>query len=127
MTPSAAPAPLPSPNRAARGAASLASRLDLLVAPAFAVPGPELRARTRGGARAALARQTAMYLAHVALGLTFSEIGRRFGRDRTTAAHACRVIEERREDSAFDALVGRLERACAPLRADAAARGDEHA
>jgi chromosomal replication initiation ATPase DnaA len=50
-----------------------------------------------------------MYLAHVALGWSYSEIGRAFGRDRTTAAYACRQVEERREDPAFDAALRALE------------------
>jgi chromosomal replication initiation ATPase DnaA len=43
-----------------------------------------------------------MYLAHVTFGLSFSEIGHLFGRDRTTVAHACRVIEDLRDDPAMD-------------------------
>ena len=65
---------------------------------------------------AAFARQSAMYLAHVSFGLSFSEIGRAFGRDRTTAAHACRLIEDRRDDPAVDAVLGQLESACCALR-----------
>ena len=63
-----------------------------------------------------------MYLAHVSFGATFSAVGRAFGRDRTTAAHAARVIEERRDDPSIDALLDRLERACAAL---GATPGDE--
>ncbi len=36
-------------------------------------------------------RQIAMYVCHVALGLSQSEIGLAFGRDRTTVGHACAV------------------------------------
>jgi chromosomal replication initiation ATPase DnaA len=57
-----------------------------------------------------------MYLAHVSFGLSYSEIGRAFGRDRTTAAHACQLIEDRRDDPAVDAVLGALENACAALR-----------
>ncbi len=57
-----------------------------------------------------------MYLAHVTLGLTYSEVGRAFGRDRTTAAYACQLIEERRDDPAIDAVLGSLENACGALR-----------
>lgn len=56
-----------------------------------------------------------MYLAHVSFGATFSAVGRAFGRDRTTAAHAARVIEERRDDPRIDALLDRLERTCAGM------------
>src|SRR5882762_7675836 len=81
------------------------------VAVAFTVPLGELRASTRRRASVALARQSAMYLAHVALGLSFSEVGRAFGRDRTTAAHACRRIEDRRADRELDRMLAELEHA----------------
>ena len=79
------------------------------VAAAFTVPVRELRASTRRRARVALARQTAMYLAHVAFGLSLSEVGRAFGRDRTTAAHACRRVEDRRADQELDTRLAELE------------------
>lgn len=85
--------------------------VNAAVAAAFTVPLGELRASTRRGASVALARQSAMYLAHVALGLSFSEIGRTFGRDRTTAAYACRRIEDRRVDSGLDRTLAELEHA----------------
>ena len=83
--------------------------IDAAVAAAFTVPLGELRANTRRRASVALARQSAMYLAHVALGLTFTEVGRAFGRDRTTAAHACRRIEDRRREARLDAALADLE------------------
>jgi chromosomal replication initiation ATPase DnaA len=83
---------------------------------AFAVPVGELTATSRRPPSVAFARQSAMYLAHVTLGLSYSEIGRAFGRDRTTAAHACRLVEDRRDDPAIDALMASLESACSTLR-----------
>jgi hypothetical protein len=88
----------------------------IATAAAFAVPVGEIGAASRRSSYVALARQCAMYLAHVAFGLSYSEVGRAFGRDRTTAAHACRLIEERRDDAAVDAVMGALEGACAALR-----------
>lgn len=82
-----------------------------IIAQAFNIPVGELRAATRRKARVALARQIAMYLVHVAFGLNLSEVGLHFGRDRTTAAHACRQMEDRRYDQDFDMLLDRLERA----------------
>ena len=61
-----------------------------------------------------------MYLAHVAFGLNFTEVGRAFGRDRTTAAHACRAIEDRRDEARLDTALADLEHA---LRRDLARRG----
>ena len=75
----------------------------------FAVGRAEFDLPSRGKAPCALARQVAMYLAHVCLGLTMSEVGRTFGRDRTTVAHACGVVEDRRDDPIFDRALELLE------------------
>lgn len=85
--------------------------VESAIAAAFAVPPHQLRAATRCAAPIAFARQSAMYLAHVALGLTYTDVGRVFGRDRTTAAHACRRVEDRREDPRIDAMLASLEQA----------------
>jgi chromosomal replication initiation ATPase DnaA len=69
----------------------------------------ELRANRRGRAAAAFARQTAMYLAHVHVGLTLSQVGRNFGRDRTTVAHACARVEDSRDDPHFEQVISCLE------------------
>ena len=55
-------------------------------------------------------RQIAMYVCHVVLRLSLSDIGAAFGRDRTTVGHACNVVEDRRDDAAFDAFVSAIER-----------------
>jgi hypothetical protein len=65
---------------------------------------------------AALARQIAMYLAHVGFGLSMAEVGRAFGRDRTTVVHACHRIEDRRDETRFDQLLDLLEQAAIALR-----------
>lgn len=91
-----------------------------LVARAFHLPPADLLARTRR-ADIALARQVAIYVAHVGLAETLTTAGRRFGRDRTTAAHACRRVEDRRDDPGFDGLVAGLEAAVAAA-ADGAGR-----
>ena len=42
------------------------------------------------------------------------EVAEAFGRDRTTVRHACRVVEDRRDDPAYDGFVAIVERiACA--------------
>ena len=66
---------------------------------------------TSGAAAAAFARQTAMYLAHVHFGLTLSQVGRNFGRDRTTVAHACARIEDSRDDPKVESVLACLEAA----------------
>jgi chromosomal replication initiation ATPase DnaA len=106
---------------ARRDAVSMTRFVEALVESAFGIARPALHAPGRGAARVAFARQVAMYLSRVRLGLSYSAAGRFFGRDRTTAAHACRVIEERREDSSIDSLIDCLERAIDMRRqADAA-------
>lgn len=85
--------------------------VEALVASAFAISALAIRDPGRGRARVAFARQVAMYLAHTRLRLGFTAAGAAFGRDRTTAAYACRTVEEKREDPIVDEIVGYLERA----------------
>lgn len=68
-------------------------------------------------AHVSAARQLAMYLVYTMLGRTLVEVGAIFGRDRTTVAYACRLIEDRRDegDARFDAELARLERAAGEL------------
>jgi len=94
------------------------------VAAVFDVPLGQLRASTRGSQHAAFARQVAMYLAHVVLGLSLTEVGAIFARDRTTVAHACAAIEDGRDDPVFDARLDHLERVvCSMVDALFARRG----
>src|SRR5690348_195624 len=67
-----------------------------LVALATGVPAEQIRGATRGQARAARARQVAMYLAYVSFEWPLARIGAAFGRDRTTAGYACRLVEDLR-------------------------------
>lgn len=83
--------------------------LEATVAAVFHLPVAELDAPTRRRAPVAFARQVAMYIAHVGVGLSLTEVGRLFGRDRTTAAHACRLIEERRDDPDLDGRLAMIE------------------
>jgi chromosomal replication initiation ATPase DnaA len=83
--------------------------IERAVGEVFGIAGKDLRRSTRGRANVALARQVAMYLAHVGCGMSLTETGRLFGRDRTTVAHACGVIEDRRDDPLFDRVLDLLE------------------
>ena len=65
--------------------------------------------RSRCKSQIADARQLAMYLLHVVVGKSMSEVGRFFGRDRTTVSHACTIIEDRRDDIKFETMVCQLE------------------
>lgn len=55
-------------------------------------------------------RQIAMYVCHVSLRISQADIAHAFGRDRTTVGHACAVVEDRRDDPAYDDFVGAVER-----------------
>jgi hypothetical protein len=68
----------------------------------------------RGNAATSSSRQVAMYLTHVAFGLSLQRVAVAFARDRSTVAHACHVVEDRRDDASFDDLLDQLE---ASLRA----------
>jgi chromosomal replication initiation ATPase DnaA len=83
--------------------------IEHAVGQVFGIAGNDLRRSTRGRANVALARQVAMYLAHVGCGMSLTETGRLFGRDRTTVAHACGVVEDRRDDPLFDRVLDLLE------------------
>lgn len=55
-------------------------------------------------------QQIAMYVCHVVLQMTMTEIALAFGKDRTTVGHACARVEDRRDDGGYDLLVGAVER-----------------
>ena len=86
-----------------------AALLIRAVSVAFDVSISDLLASVRGRAETALARQMAMYLARVALGMTFEAAGHLFNRDRTTAAYACRRVEDLRDDPIIDDVLSVIE------------------
>ncbi len=96
-------------------AARICWLLESAIAAAFGVPVDELRAPSRRAADVAFARQSAMYLAHVTLGLSYSAVGKLFHRDRTTAAYSCKLVEDRRDDATIDMLLQMLEGVCSAL------------
>jgi|SRR4051794_37318677 chromosomal replication initiation ATPase DnaA len=91
--------------------ASACEFIKCLVAGVLSIDLRQLRAERRGRADVAFARQAAMYLAHVHLGLSLTRVGAHFGRDRTTAAHACAVVEEVRDDAKLGRVLECLEAA----------------
>ncbi|MBZ9600387.1 helix-turn-helix domain-containing protein [Phyllobacterium chamaecytisi] len=82
--------------------------LDILSA-FFNVSGRDLRSHSRCERSVARVRQVGMYVAHVTLALTMSEVGRAFGRDRSTVNHACHLVEDMREDLQFDRIIQTIE------------------
>jgi hypothetical protein len=118
-SPRASAAKLRHPARSpqyARAAASPVTEPNLLCAIAarlaashYEVTLADIAARTRRSRRATRARHVAMYLAHVAFGLNLASIAIVFGRSRRSAARACGLVEDARDDPAFDAALAGLE------------------
>lgn len=79
------------------------------VALALCVPLKQLISSSRCKADIALACQIAMYLAHTQFSMAMTEVGLAFKRDRTTVSHACRLVEDKRDDDTFDLTLSQLE------------------
>jgi chromosomal replication initiation ATPase DnaA len=56
-----------------------------------------------------------MYLAHVVFGLTLTQVGELFQRDRTTVAHGCSAVEDLRDIPDMDRVLTILETALSSL------------
>ena len=80
-----------------------------IAAAIFNLPSRELRQPGRCADAISRVRQIAMYVTHVVLGLSMTEIGKGFGRDRTTVMHACHLVEDLRDDDDFDQIIARAE------------------
>jgi hypothetical protein len=85
------------------------SSVDIAVAQVFGVAQHEICFPTRGHRHAAHARQVAMYVTHISCGINLTEVGTIYGRDRTTVAYACALVEDRRDDPIFDRALELLE------------------
>jgi chromosomal replication initiation ATPase DnaA len=85
--------------------------VQMAVAEVMGIRLTELCSQTRGDAKVAFARQTAMYLCHAVYAMRVTDIAAVFGRDRSTAAHAIARIEEAREDPETDRRLQWLEAA----------------
>jgi len=92
-----------------------------LVSLATGIPATEINTARRVSNAAVRARHLAIYLTHITFHWPLHRVAFAFGRDRTTCGHACRRIEDLREDAAFDRRLTELE-AClrqAPAHAEA--------
>jgi chromosomal replication initiation ATPase DnaA len=76
--------------------------IESIISRIFMVRSEDLHAPSRMTANVAFARQVAMYLAHVECNVELAAVSRMFGRDRTTVRHACSVVEDSRDDPAFE-------------------------
>lgn len=117
------PAQAMQPTRAAQ----LRTVLDRTVAAAFGVDPTLMGQSSRGRAEVARARQVAMYLAHVMCGMSLTNVGELYERDRTTVAHACQIVEDLREATQFDQAIQHLEFALAIMLQASELRDMTHA
>lgn len=81
-----------------------------IAAALFNVSGKDIRKPGRSCLGVSRVRQVAMYVAHVVLRLNMADIGKAFGRDRTTVLYACQLIEDLRDDDEFDRIITMTER-----------------
>lgn len=91
-----------------------------LVSLATNISAAEISAPKRASHATVRARQLCIYLTHITFHWPLNRVAYAFGRDRTTCGHACRRIEDMREDAAFDRRLADLE-AClrhAPAHAE---------
>lgn len=70
---------------------------------------PAMRLPRRKISPVKLAQWIGIYLAHTGAGLPLGAVAAGFGRNRKTAARACRVIEDWRDCPAFDAELSEAE------------------
>lgn len=98
-------------SRGSTGATCEAVRL--LTAEFFHVACERIGLRRDSRRMACHIRQIAMYVCHVSLQMTLTAIGAGFARDRSTVAHACAMVEDRRDNREFDEFVSALERIAA--------------
>jgi len=73
------------------------------------VPVRDLHRVSRGKAVVCLSRQKAMYLMHTVFSSPYHKVAEFFSRDRTTIAHACRLVEDMRDDEDFDKQLEAME------------------
>lgn len=70
-------------------------------------------------------RQIAMYVCNVTLQIPISDIADGFGRNRSTVQYALGIVEDRRDDRAYDEFVGAVERMVNSVFSLAEGFGDE--
>jgi hypothetical protein len=99
----------PRTGKPAGESGALCSIAARIAASHYEVPLGDIAAPTRRSRRATRARHVAMYLAHVAFGLNFAVIAVALGRSRRMVARACGLVEDARDDPAFDAALAGLE------------------
>ena len=80
-----------------------------IVAHSFDLDPRKLVSRKRGSSAVSRARQVTAYLLHTTLSMPLIDIARELQKDRTTIGHACRMVEDLRDDPDFDDRISGLE------------------
>ena len=110
-------------RRRSLGLRSVCNAVRMVSGEMLALTGPRAQAERDRRFAVTHVQQIAMYVCHVALQLTMTDIASGFGRDRTTVGYACAKVEDRRDDRAFDDLVGAVERVVNAVFAGKTAHG----
>ncbi|MAN74100.1 MAG: chromosomal replication initiator DnaA [Henriciella sp.] len=76
---------------------------------ALQIPAELILSSAERDHRIVRARQVAMYLSHIGLGMSLARVASALGRDRSTVAHACHRIEDMRDDPDVDNWLDELE------------------
>lgn len=87
-----------------------------IVAMANGLRPEEITQPCRGTSNVSKARQIACYLLHTSLSLSLVDISSYFQKDRTTIGHACRLVEDWRDEPKFDDELIELEKTVLLLR-----------
>jgi chromosomal replication initiation ATPase DnaA len=83
-------------------------RIARIVAEAYRVPERVLLSAERGSRHIAGARQAVYYLCSTAFNLPADAVARLMGRHRSTVEYGLALVEDRRDDPEFDALMDRM-------------------
>lgn len=96
-------------TKAGKSSDAIRARVLSLVASIYDVPVGELVHVTRGSNKAVAARQVAMYLSHIVLAMTITDLAKAFHRRPSSTLHAVRRVEAMRENAKVDLTLSWLE------------------
>lgn len=77
----------------------------------------ELTSSSRGRSNVCLARQMSMYLIHTVFSVPYHRVAVFLKRDRTTISHACKLVEDLRDNEEFDKRLETMENLLVSARA----------
>jgi len=89
--------------------AARAKLVASVIALEFSVPESGIFCAGKGTSERSYTRHIAMYMMYCVYGTTKTRIAEVFGRHSSTVSHACKVIEDQRDDPVFDGKLIDLE------------------